>query len=156
MREPRPDEFDHYPDRELDPKSEERRAYDNAMCRYWHRKELMPVAKNLPRERLSDVFDQSLGDDHSLVVQTSRRKNVVFCNTVVKIKTKVTEFDGPDGFTTRWIADNKSGCRAVVFDNLSVSEHDVVECLAAMCPDLILDRACDDKSLPTDTWLLIL
>lgn len=154
LREPRPKEYDHYPDRELDPKSEERRAFENAMHRYWRDKERIPLAPNIPCTRLSDVFDQSLGDDNSYAVQTSTRLHVVFHNTVVKIKTKMIEFGG-DGFVTRPLVDNKSGCKAVAFDDV-IHPTDVQRCLHALCPDLILDTsrtlACDSS----DTWLLVL
>ena len=156
MRQPRPEDYDHYPEREMDPKSEERRAYHNAMCRYWRWKESMPVAKNIPRARLSEVFDQSLGDDHSLVVKTSTRNSVVFCNTVVKIKMKVIEFGGPHRFVTRPIVDdNQSECKAVVFDDI-VHPTDVQDCLRMMCTDLVLDTSRYLQCAPSDLWILIL
>ena len=157
MRQPRPEEFDHYPGMELDPKSEERRAFNNAMYRYWRWKDGLGVEKNLPRERLSDVFDSSLGDDHSIVVQASTRKHVVFYNTIAKIKQKVTEYGGPLGFTTSVLMDNQSGCKTVVFDD-AIEPREIKECLRALCPDLAIDDARTRTTSPgqTDTWILIM
>lgn len=156
MRQPKPKEYDHYPDLELDPKSEERRAFDNAMRRYWQWKDSVPLAPNLPCSHLTEVFDQSLGDDNSYAVDASTRKYIVFHNSVSKIKMKVMEFGGPDGFVTRPLSENQCGCKAVVFDD-RLHPTEVHECLSTLSPDLVLDSRSEHlDSAANDMWLLVL
>ena len=155
MRQQIPKEYDHYPDLELDPKSEERRAYDNAMRRYWRWKNSVPLAPNLPCSHLTEVFDQSLGDDNSYAVDASTRKHVVFHNSVSKIKMKAIEFGGPDGFVTRPLGENQCGCTAVIFDD-RLHPTEVQQCLSALSPDLVLDTSEHLTSAANDMWLLVL
>ncbi|AUT19105.1 hypothetical protein DSLPV1_134 [Dishui lake phycodnavirus 1] len=155
MREPRPEEYDHYPERELEEKSDERRAYENAMRRYWRWKASLKNA-DTPRSTLAEIFDQSLGDDNSMVVQTMTRNHVVFHNTVLKIKMKALEFGGPSGFQTIPLrSENASKCKAVIFDD-AIHPKVVQECLRALCPDLVIDVDSDIQSEISDTWLLVL
>lgn len=152
MRRPKPEDFDHYPDRELDPKSEERRAFENAMRRYWRWREQIPQA-TVTRTRLSEHFDQALGPENSLAVG----RLIVFHNTVGHIKTKVTEFGGPDGFKIVPLRENQSGCKAVVFEHGVVAEHEVEQALQTLCPDLRIDRQDGTvQSEPTDMWVLVI
>jgi hypothetical protein len=154
MRRPRPEEYDHYPDRELDPKSEERRAFENAMRRYWRWRQQVPEAK-VSRTRLSEHFDQSLGPENSLAVNMSDKRLIVFHNTFEHIKTKVTEFGGPDGFKSLPLLENQSQCKAVIFPD-DIDPVQVEQCLQVLCPDLRLGRGTSLSSDLTDTWTLVM
>jgi len=155
MMRPKPEDFDHYPDLELDPKSEERRAYENAMHRYWRWKEQVPVA-TVSRRLLSEHFDQSLGPENCLAVTVpDLKKRVVFHNTVVHIKTKVIEFGGPDGFKTLPLHENQSRCKAVIFTD-DIDPVDVEQYLQMLCPDIRVGFYKGWRSEATDTWVLVM
>jgi hypothetical protein len=158
MKQPRPEDYDHYPDRELDPKSEERRAYNNAMNRYRRWKNEIPLAIPDDTRLLSRVFDQSLGEDHCLAVEDedSNSRVVVFYNTMEKIKKKVTEFGGPDGFRILPLIHNVNGCKAVALDE-RLDPCVVERCLRKLSGTLTLDE--EGARIQTDLvdmWLLVL
>jgi len=152
MRRPNPEDFDHYPKREL--------AYNNAMNLYRRWKINIPLAIPDGYHVLSRVFDQSLGEDHCLAVEDEDGSRVaVFHNTMEKIKKKVTEFGGPHGFKILPLTDNvNSGCKAVVFDERSLDPCVVERCLRKLSGSLtLLDEGAriQSESDHADTWLLV-
>lgn len=77
-------------------------------------------------------FPDSLGDDNHVECALASSDDIylLFFNTVTKVKRKVIEFDGPEGWKIVPCAPNPSRCKTIVFHRDEISDDHVDELCA--------------------------
>ena len=98
---------------------------------------------------LVDTFPSSLGDDYFVELDAVR----VYFNTLTKVKRKVAEFGGPEGWKICPCRYNDAACTTVVFDAGVLPEMLARVCELFHIQILELERM--PTSRPEDMSLLI-
>lgn len=104
------------------------------------------------------AFPPSLGDDHHVVcsVASTNETVLVFFNTNAKIKTKATEFGGPEGWKIVPCAPNPSECTSVVFCPDAIDEGTLDEVCELYGLRLVADETAEgEPSAPGDMSMLL-
>ena len=109
-----------------------------------------------PTRVMDLAFPPSLGDDHHVVcsVASTNETVLVFFNTNAKIKTKATEFGGPEGWKIVPCAPNPSECTSVVFCPDAIDEGTLDEVCELYGLRLVPDETVE-PSAPGDMSMLL-